>query len=1066
MAKNPDTPKKPAKSKTPNSKASRPDVQPIGPALAELLNPAINRGESGLGSSTGLQPPPDNSWDRRSGGEAAAHRARASTKGTSGDVAKRDASPLSTASVGAPPPNPPPQAGEGSTRLTPGVDGKNYFRASQPASPLPLAGEGQGGGASTSPGFNEAPQSEFAPANYGTSATIPTLDPELAKQFGFTTEEEDAAALARPPRNKMEALGVAATADALESLIREGRPEFKGDDGQVKIWAPHRPPRPEKSEGGVRFVIKSEYEPKGDQPTAIKELVEGISRQDRTQVLLGVTGSGKTYTMAKVIEATQRPAIILAPNKTLAAQLYGEFKSFFPDNAVEYFVSYYDYYQPEAYVPRTDTYIEKDSSINEQIDRMRHSATRALLERDDVIIVASVSCIYGIGSVETYTAMTFALKKGERIDQRQLIADLVALQYKRTQADFTRGTFRVRGDVIDIFPAHYEDRAWRVNLFGDTVENIEEFDPLTGHKQDELEFIKIYANSHYVTPRPTLVQAIKSIKSELKLRLDQLNNQGRLLEAQRLEQRTTFDLEMMEATGSCAGIENYSRYLTGRRPGEPPPTLFEYVPDNALVFADESHVTVPQIGGMFKGDFRRKATLAEYGFRLPSCMDNRPLRFEEWDMMRPQSVAVSATPSAWELNESGGVFVEQVIRPTGLIDPPVDIRPARTQVDDLVGEVRATAQAGYRSLITVLTKRMAEDLTEYLHEQGIRVRYMHSDIDTIERIEIIRDLRLGAFDALVGINLLREGLDIPECALVAILDADKEGFLRSETSLIQTIGRAARNVDGRVILYADAITGSMQRAIAETDRRREKQVEYNTANGITPESIKKSIGDIMNSVYERDHVLVEIGDGGMADDVISIGHNFETVLNDLETRMREAAADLNFEEAARLRDEVKRLRATELAVVDDPTAKQRTVQGKAGAYAGTKKYGEAANLPASAMKKRGASSSPSPAGGRDERSSLLGSRAAGARGGVRSTGGASATSKVHKPHLDEMHGPESLPYRPGRTTTRKPAPDDVGPSSGSKIFQPTDSRQSGPEFGPAPRSSGGAPGHRGGWKKR
>jgi excinuclease ABC subunit B len=988
MAKNPDAPKKPGK--TPKSKAHRPDVQPIGPALAELLNPAINRGDAGMGSGTGLQPPPDNSWDRRAGGEAAAHRARASTRGTSDDVAKRDAS--------------------SSARGT---------------------------------GLDEAPQ-----ANYGTSATIPTLDPELAKQLGFTTEEEDAEALARPPRNKMEALGVAATADALDALIREGRPEFKGEDGGVKIWTPHRPPRPEKSEGGVPFVIKSEYEPKGDQPTAIKELVEGINRQDRTQVLLGVTGSGKTYTMAKVIEATQRPAIILAPNKTLAAQLYGEFKSFFPDNAVEYFVSYYDYYQPEAYVPRTDTYIEKDSSINEQIDRMRHSATRALLERDDVIIVASVSCIYGIGSVETYTAMTFALKKGERIDQRQLIADLVALQYKRTQADFTRGTFRVRGDVIDIFPAHYEDRAWRVNLFGDTVENIEEFDPLTGHRQDDLEFIKIYANSHYVTPRPTLVQAIKSIKGELKLRLDELHNQGRLLEAQRLEQRTTFDLEMMEATGSCAGIENYSRYLTGRRPGEPPPTLFEYVPDNALVFADESHVTVPQIGGMFKGDFRRKATLAEYGFRLPSCMDNRPLRFEEWDMMRPQSVAVSATPSGWELNESGGVFVEQVIRPTGLIDPPVNIRPARTQVDDLVGEVRATAQAGYRSLVTVLTKRMAEDLTEYLHEQGIRVRYMHSDIDTIERIEIIRDLRLGAFDALVGINLLREGLDIPECALVAILDADKEGFLRSETSLIQTIGRAARNVDGKVILYADQMTGSMERAIAETDRRREKQVEYNTEHGITPESIKKSIGDIMNSVYERDHVLVEIGGGGKgnswSDDVISIGHNFETVLNDLETRMREAA---------RLRDEVKRLRATELAVVDDPTAKQRTVQGKAGAYAGTKKYGQAANLPASAMKKRGGgASSPSPRSSRGE-----------GRGEGRSTGGASATSRVHKPHLDEMHGPESLPYRPGRA---KPSRDDADAGSGSKIFQPTDSRQSGPEFGPAPRSSGGAPGHRGGWKKR
>jgi excinuclease ABC subunit B len=1050
-------------------------VLPIGPALAELLNPAINRGESGIGSSTGLQPPPDNSFDRRAGGEAAAHRARASTRGTREDVAKRDAATTST-SRASPPPNS-PQAGEGPRRLAPGVDERNEAADSQLDSPLPLAGEGQGGGGSTSRaaneaqrGFDEAPQ-----AHYGTSATIPTLDPELARQLGLPTAEDDEEALARPPRSKMEAFGVKATADALENLIREGRPEFRTEDGAIKVWTPHRPPRPEKSEGGVRFVIKSEYEPKGDQPTAIAELVEGIKRNDRTQVLLGVTGSGKTYTMAKVIEATQRPALILAPNKTLAAQLYGEFKNFFPDNAVEYFVSYYDYYQPEAYVPRTDTYIEKDSSINEQIDRMRHSATRALLERDDVIIVASVSCIYGIGSVETYTAMTFALKKGERIDQRQLIADLVALQYKRTSADFSRGTFRVRGDVIDIFPAHYEDRAWRVNLFGDVVENIEEFDPLTGHKQDDLEFIKIYANSHYVTPRPTLVQAIKSIKGELKLRLDELNNQGRLLEAQRLEQRTTFDLEMMEATGSCAGIENYSRYLTGRRPGEPPPTLFEYVPDNALVFADESHVTVPQIGGMFRGDFRRKATLAEYGFRLPSCMDNRPLRFEEWDMMRPQSVAVSATPSGWELNESGGVFVEQVIRPTGLIDPPVDIRPARTQVDDLVGEVRATAAAGYRSLVTVLTKRMAEDLTEYLHEQGIRVRYMHSDIDTIERIEIIRDLRLGAFDALVGINLLREGLDIPECALVAILDADKEGFLRSETSLIQTIGRAARNVDGKVILYADQVTGSMERAIAETNRRREKQVEYNIANGITPASIKRSIHDILNSVYERDHVLVEIGDGGIADDVISIGHNFEAVLSDLETRMREAAADLNFEEAARLRDEVKRLRATEMAVVDDPTAKQRVVQGKAGAYAGTKKYGEAANLPESVSRagskfgKRGGSSassraaasspSPRPSRGGDERSSLPEGRGE----GHPST--SPATSKIHKPHLDEMHGPESLPYRPGRANTRKP-PRDESATSSSKIFQPTDSRQSGPEFGPAPRSTGGAPGHRGGWKKR
>ena len=589
---------------------------------------------------------------------------------------------------------------------------------------------------------------------------------------GVDVNLEDVAGL---PQN-----AVTATVEALSALIETGRPEFID-----KTWVPHRPPRPEKSEGGIPLRIVSDFEPRGDQPRAIEELVAGVNAQERDQVLLGVTGSGKTFTMAKVIEATQRPALILAPNKTLAAQLYGEFKSFFPDNAVEYFVSYYDYYQPEAYVPRTDTYIEKESSVNEQIDRMRHSATRSLLERDDCVLVASVSCIYGIGSVETYTAMTFALTVGERIDQRQLLADLVALQYRRTDMDFRRGTFRVRGDTVDIFPAHLEDRAWRVALFGNEVESIVEFDPLTGETSSALKSVKVYANSHYVTPRPTLAQAVKGIREELKLRLDELGAAGRLLEAQRLEQRCRFDLEMIEATGSCAGIENYSRYLTGRKPGEPPPTLFEYLPDNALVFVDESHVTIPQLGGMYRGDFRRKATLAEYGFRLPSCMDNRPLRFEEWDLMRPQSTYVSATPSRWEMERAGGVFTEQVIRPTGLIDPPVEIRPAKAQVDDLVGEVRETAARGYRSLITTLTKRMAEDLTEYLHEQGIRVRYMHSDVETLERIEIIRDLRLGAFDALIGINLLREGLDIPECELVAILDADKEACFpsRSETSL-------------------------------------------------------------------------------------------------------------------------------------------------------------------------------------------------------------------------------------------------------------------------------------------
>ncbi len=662
--------------------------------------------------------------------------------------------------------------------------------------------------------------------------------------------------------------------------------------------------------------VVSEYEPAGDQPTAITELVRGVHADERDQVLLGVTGSGKTFTMAKVIEAVQKPTLILAPNKTLAAQLYGEMKSFFPDNAVEYFVSYYDYYQPEAYVPRTDTYIEKDSQINEQIDRMRHAATQALLERNDVVVVASVSCIYGIGSVESYAKMVAKLEVGGRIDRDRLAKALVDLQYRRNDTAFQRGSFRLRGEIVDIFPSHYEDRAWRITLFGDEIESVHEFDPLTGEKTADLKEITVYANSHYVTPRPTLTQAIRDIKVELKERLAELNAQGKLLEAQRLEQRTTFDLEMIETTGSCKSIENYSRYLTGRRPGDPPPTLFEYLPENALLIVDESHVTVPQIGGMFKGDFNRKSVLAEFGFRLPSCTDNRPLKFEEWERFRPLSVFVSATPGPWEMERTAGVFAEQVIRPTGLIDPVTEVRPVEHQVDDLLGECKAVAAKGGRVLVTTLTKRMAEDLTDYLTEHAIKVRYLHSDIDTLERIEIIRDLRLGVFDVLVGINLLREGLDIPECALVAILDADKEGFLRSQTSLIQTIGRAARNIDGRVVLYADTMTRSLRSAIEETERRRNKQRSWNEANGITPMTIRKQIGKVLESVFEQDYVTIApVRDTGPTE---FVGKDLKASITDLEKRMRAAAADLEFEQAARLRDEIKRLEALELGLPEPP----------------------------------------------------------------------------------------------------------------------------------------------------
>jgi len=675
-----------------------------------------------------------------------------------------------------------------------------------------------------------------------------------------------------------------------------------------------------KLEGGKKFKIKSDFKPAGDQPEAIKKLVNGAKKNEFNQVLLGVTGSGKTFTMAKVIEKTNRPALILAPNKTLAAQLYGEMKTFFPDNAVEYFVSYYDYYTPEAYVPRSDTYIEKEASINEQIDRMRHSATRSLLERDDVLIVASVSCIYGLGSVEAYSKMTLTFEKNHEYNREQIIKSLVSLQYKRNDQNFYRGTFRARGEYLEIFPSHLEDRAWRLSLFGDKLEKIEEFDPLTGDQVRELSLIKIYANSHYITPKPTVEQAIINIRKELEITLKKHKTENKLLEAQRLEERTKFDLEMIEATGSCAGIENYSRFLSGRKPGEPPPTLFEYFPDKTLIFVDESHVTVPQLNGMFKGDRSRKSTLAEYGFRLPSCMDNRPLKFEEWDMMRTQTVFVSATPGPWELEQVKGKFIDQVIRPTGLIDPEVEIRPAKNQVDDLMHECKQVVEKNYRVLVTTLTKKMAEDLTEYLNENGIKVRYLHSDIDTLERIEIMRDLRMGVFDVLVGINLLREGLDIPECALVSILDADKEGFLRSETSLIQTIGRAARNVDGKVILYADKETKSIKKAIQETNRRRQIQLKYNKKNKIDAKSVKKEINDILESVYEKDYVKVSEGS--------NIGGNLKKHLKALSKKMKEAASNLEFEEAAKIRDEIRKLESTELEITLNPKIRQYDVKNK------------------------------------------------------------------------------------------------------------------------------------------
>ncbi|MBT3939623.1 MAG: excinuclease ABC subunit UvrB [Pelagibacterales bacterium] len=660
-------------------------------------------------------------------------------------------------------------------------------------------------------------------------------------------------------------------------------------------------------ESSQKLKISSNYLPAGDQPNAIKKISEGLKNKEFNQVLLGVTGSGKTFTMAKTIEKLQRPALILAPNKTLAAQLYGEMKTLFPNNAVEYFVSYYDYYQPEAYVARTNTFIEKDASINEQIDRMRHSTTRSLFERKDVIIIASVSCIYGIGPVENYSRMILNVTKKDLIERSELIKTLVSLQYKRNDHNFNRGNFRVLGDVIEIFPSHLEDKAWRIDLFGEEIDSITEFDPLTGHKLDKLMNIKLYANSHYITNRPTLDQAIIKIKNDLEIRIKEFKKDKKLIEAQRIEERTNFDIEMMEISGTCAGIENYSRYLTGRLPGTAPPTLFEYLPNDTILFVDESHVTIPQINGMYKGDFSRKSNLSEFGFRLPSCKDNRPLKFEEWDKMRPETVFVSATPSDWEMEQTHGEFVEQVIRPTGLVDPICTVKPATNQIDDIIAECKETIKNGYRCLITVLTKKMAEDLTEYMNDLGLKVQYMHSDIDTLERIEIIQDLRKGNYDILIGINLLREGLDIPECALVAICDADKEGFLRSHRSLIQTIGRAARNINGKVILYADKMTNSIKTALKETERRRNKQITWNKENNIEPKSIIKNI----NSIIELD-----IKKDSNEEDSILKGskHNINKYMKELKKEMLEAASELKFERAAEIRDEIKKIENKELGI--------------------------------------------------------------------------------------------------------------------------------------------------------